>query len=106
LQLFSILRIVKSTAFRRRRPYHDAVQQCKRRFPSLILDTNFNEVSPVELLSINQVLERTGLPRSTFYWKRAHGEFPAPVRLGRFVAWRDDVIFHWLRDQRWEATST
>jgi predicted DNA-binding transcriptional regulator AlpA len=51
-----------------------------------------------QLLSINEVLAVTQIPRRTFFRMRADGRFPEPVKLGKFVAWRDDVIFHWLRD--------
>jgi predicted DNA-binding transcriptional regulator AlpA len=53
----------------------------------------------VELLSTAQVLERTQIPRSTFYFMRARGDFPQPMRLAptRAVAWRADDVNAWLR---------
>lgn len=53
----------------------------------------------VDLLSLAEVLERTGLSQSTFYRVRARGgEFPEPVRLAankRLVVWRSDDVEQW-----------
>ena len=43
------------------------------------------------------VLDRTGLGRSTLYALVAEGAFPAPVKLSiRAVGWRVDEVDAWL----------
>lgn len=55
----------------------------------------------MELLSTAQVLARTRVPRSTFFFWRKRGEFPAPLRVpgSRLVVWRSDVVDGWLRQR-------
>ena len=49
------------------------------------------------MLRLPQVLERTGMSRSTIYSWMDRQEFPAPVKLGpRAIAWRDADIEAWL----------
>lgn len=52
----------------------------------------------MELLSTAQVLALTGIPRSTFYFMRARGDFPQPMQLvhTKSVAWRTDEIAEWM----------
>ena len=52
----------------------------------------------MRLLSRREVLERTGIPRSTWYEMRDRGEFPEPVRLGaQTVGWSEADIDQWLK---------
>lgn len=52
----------------------------------------------MRLLSRREVLERTGVPRSTWYEMRARGEFPEPVKLGaQTVGWAESDIERWVR---------
>jgi prophage regulatory protein len=52
------------------------------------------------ILRFPQVVERTGLPRSTIYAKLADDNFPRPIKLGaRSVGWLEAEIQGWL-DQR------
>jgi predicted DNA-binding transcriptional regulator AlpA len=53
----------------------------------------------MSLLSIADVLAISRIPRRTFFRMRNDGRFPEPVRLGKFVAWRTDVIEAWMRDR-------
>lgn len=53
-----------------------------------------------KILRLPQVLEVTGLKRSTLYLLRSDGQFPQPVKLGkRAVGWRSGDIQNWI-DQR------
>jgi prophage regulatory protein len=50
-----------------------------------------------QIMRRKQVLEFTGLSRSTLYNYIARGFFPAPVKLGpRAVGWRRSEIDAWL----------
>lgn len=48
-------------------------------------------------LRLPDVIQRTGLPRSTVYYLTKHGSFPPAVRLGaRSVAWRVEDVDTWI----------
>lgn len=48
-------------------------------------------------LRIDDVMDKTGLSRSSIYAKVKEGTFPEPVKLGpRAVAWDEDEIDSWL----------
>ena len=52
------------------------------------------------LLRLPQVLERTGLSRSSLYEKIAAREFPAPVKIGaRAVAWVSSEVAAWIESR-------
>lgn len=54
-------------------------------------------MSNTRLLRISEVLEVTGLRRSTLYSQIRRGEFPAPVKIGpRASAWRLDEVQDWI----------
>lgn len=44
------------------------------------------------LLNVNQVAERLGISSRQCWKLLCAGRFPKPVRLGRSVRWRQDVI--------------
>lgn len=49
------------------------------------------------ILRCPDVIERTGLSRSTIYEKMQRGDFPKPRQLGpRAVGWRESDINDWL----------
>jgi prophage regulatory protein len=51
------------------------------------------------ILRLGNVLERTGLSRSTLYRKMQVGSFPAQVRISeRCIGWRESDIERWLRN--------
>ena len=53
-----------------------------------------------KFLRLPDVLDRTGLKRSTFYLKIKEGTFPAPVSLGeRAVAWNEDDVDEWMEER-------
>jgi predicted DNA-binding transcriptional regulator AlpA len=53
----------------------------------------------VDLLTLNAVLELTGLSRSTLHRYRTAGTFPSAVSLGhqRAVLFRSDQVDEWLK---------
>jgi prophage regulatory protein len=51
-------------------------------------------------LRLQEVIETTGLSRTTIYRKIAEGGFPPPIKLGeRAVGWKDCDVFAWM-DER------
>jgi prophage regulatory protein len=54
----------------------------------------------MKLIKLKQVMECTGLARSTVYKFMAEGQFPKPVKLGvRMVAWVETEIQEWVREK-------
>lgn len=54
----------------------------------------------IEILRLPAVKRRTGLSRSTIYFRIASGTFPRPVRLGaRAVGWASDSIDRWIAER-------
>lgn len=55
------------------------------------------------ILRIPEVVEITGLSRTTIWRRVKSGDFPAPVRLGslgtRSVGWRESAIREWLESR-------
>jgi prophage regulatory protein len=52
---------------------------------------------PNKLLRLPQVLDRTGLSRTTLYLRISEGEFPKQVSLGaRSVAWVEASVEDWI----------
>ncbi len=55
---------------------------------------------PTRILRLPEVLERTGLSRSTIYVRRAEGSFPQAVSLGgRAVGWVEAEVDDWVRER-------
>ena len=51
----------------------------------------------MRLMRLKEVVEVTGLSRSTLYKYIGEGRFPEPVRLGgRSVAWVQDEVENWI----------
>ncbi|TFH72489.1 AlpA family transcriptional regulator [Gammaproteobacteria bacterium LSUCC0112] len=49
------------------------------------------------ILRIHEVIQKTGLGKSTIYWLISKGEFPQPVKLGaRSIGFPDTDINEWL----------
>lgn len=52
----------------------------------------------MRLMRLKEVMDVTGLGRSTLYKYMASGQFPEPVSLGgRSVAWVQDEVESWIR---------
>lgn len=52
------------------------------------------------ILRLPEVKARTGLSRSTIYFRIAEGSFPKSVSLGaRAVGWIDEEIQQWIDDR-------
>jgi prophage regulatory protein len=50
-----------------------------------------------KFLRLPQVLDRTGLSRTTLYLRISEGEFPKQVSLGaRSVAWVEAAVENWI----------
>lgn len=48
-------------------------------------------------IRLKEVIERTGLPRSTIYQLIKSGDFPASIRLSkRTVAWVEGEVDEWI----------
>lgn len=53
-----------------------------------------------QILRLPEVVNRTGVPRSTLYAKVAEGEFPTPIKLGqRSVGWSAAEVEAWIADR-------
>jgi prophage regulatory protein len=60
-------------------------------FPGNLLGKN------MRLLRLPEVMNITGLPRSSLYQAVRLGTFPRPIQLGaRTVAWTSDAVGAWL----------
>jgi prophage regulatory protein len=62
-------------------------------------------IQPDRFLRLNDVLERTGLSRSSLYRKIDAGTFPRQVRIAdRCVGWRESIVTEWmLNPMCWSA---
>jgi len=61
---------------------------------------------PIRFLRLPEVIERTGLSRSTIYVRLAAGCFPRPVALGgRAVGWIEAEIEEWVAERIAESRS-
>jgi prophage regulatory protein len=55
---------------------------------------------PRRILRLPNVLDRTGLSRSTVYQRVTEGRFPRPVSLGtRAVGWIETEVEEWIARQ-------
>jgi len=53
----------------------------------------------IKLIRIKEVMNRTGLARSTIYKYISEDNFPKPIKLGtRAVAWVESEIEDWMKD--------
>ena len=57
-----------------------------------------------KVLRLPEVIEITGLGRSTIYAKVARGDFPCSIKLGeRAVGWIDSDVYEWISAKRGQA---
>ena len=57
-----------------------------------------------KVLRLPEVIEITGLGRSTIYAKVSRGNFPSPIKLGeRAVGWIDSDVYEWISAKRGQA---
>ncbi len=57
-------------------------------------------IPPTRFLRLPEVMERTGLSRSTIYVRVAAGRFPQPVALGgRAVGWIEAEVDEWVAER-------
>ncbi|WP_312327879.1 AlpA family transcriptional regulator [Stenotrophomonas sp.] len=62
-------------------------------------DTSTIAPSPRRLLRLKQVLDRTGLPKSTMYSRISAGTFPKQVPVGASVRWLESEVEEWIQLQ-------
>lgn len=55
--------------------------------------------APRRLLRLKQVLDRTGLPKSTMYSRISTGTFPKQVPIGASVRWLESEVEEWIQSQ-------
>lgn len=54
----------------------------------------------MKLIKLKQVMDCTGLARSTVYKFMADGQFPKPVKLGsKMVAWVESEVLAWIQEK-------
>lgn len=53
---------------------------------------------PLELLTKEQVAQRLNISLRTVYRLIQTGEIPAPVKLGKMLRWRTDVLDAWIEN--------
>jgi prophage regulatory protein len=59
-----------------------------------------------KILRLFNVIDRTGLPRSTIYAYIEQGRFPTPIKIGaRNVGWLDGEVSEWI-ERRVQETRT
>jgi len=57
-----------------------------------------------KILRLPDVIESTGLARSTIYKKIAEHSFPCPISLGnKCVGWLEADVQHWIEDRLTDA---
>ncbi|MGY8563311.1 AlpA family transcriptional regulator [Paracidovorax citrulli] len=56
-------------------------------------------IGPRRLLRLKQVLDRTGLPKSTIYSRISAGTFPKQVPVGASVRWLESEVEEWIQLQ-------
>ncbi len=60
-----------------------------------------------DLSKIDEVIQRSGLSKTTIYRNIKDGMFPAPVKIGkRAVAWRTEELEEWLRNRPYSLLNT
>lgn len=54
----------------------------------------------MRVMKLNEVINTTGLSRSSIYAYMSKGNFPKPIQLGpRAVAWVEEEVMGWLLDK-------
>lgn len=54
----------------------------------------------MRVMKLNEVINTTGLSRSSIYAYMAKGMFPKPIQLGpRAVAWVEGEVIKWLQEK-------
>lgn len=54
----------------------------------------------MKVIRLNQVIDSTGLGRSTIYKYITEGKFPAPIKLSeRCVGWLESEVQQWIKNR-------
>jgi prophage regulatory protein len=50
-----------------------------------------------KILRLNEIVEKTGLPKSSIYWLESRGQFPARIKLSvRSMGYLESEIDEWI----------
>lgn len=61
------------------------------------MDASLQKGKEIRLIRLKDVIDKTGLPRSTLYRRMKEGRFPLNVSIGeRTVAWVEHEIVDWI----------
>jgi len=83
---------------RRRHPSHTRRMKSTKEMTEQPLEQTTNP--PTRFLRLPEVLDRTGLSRSTIYVRLDQDRFPRPVPLGaRAVGWIESEVEEWIRER-------
>lgn len=59
-----------------------------------------DKTKPTSILRLPEVIERTGIPRSSIYSAIKEGEFPKPIQLGaRRIGFIESEVEKWLEER-------
>ena len=62
-----------------------------------MIETNALPTTEIRLIRLSEVIQRTGLSRSTIYLLISRNQFPRPVHISeRAVAWSSIVVQSWI----------
>ncbi|MEI4549916.1 helix-turn-helix transcriptional regulator [Pseudoalteromonas spongiae] len=92
-QIYSIKELIKSNDVQQ--PNYEQIKELvQNEMPSL------RPTSPNDLIRREEVINMTGLSRSTIYTLMKNSEFPLSIKLSeRSVAWRRGDIQNWISDK-------
>ena len=76
----------------------------RRQGPTAPADTTSSPLPLGTWLSARQVLASLGISRRSLDRLLSSGQFPQPIRLGRSMRWREDVIRTYLQKLKAQAT--
>jgi len=81
----------------------DISEQTRARIPELALTIDQvpnNSKQPNDFIRMKEVMQMTGLSKSSIYVQRNSGDFPSQIQLGaRSVAWVRSDVEAWISDK-------
>jgi len=97
---FVQLRKGKTAAFSPATIHHSPTTSIISYTPPFIFWTQQPRRKKMRILRLKDVIEKTGLARSTIYKYVGAGTFPEPVPLGgRTVGWLDSEVHEWIAEK-------
>jgi prophage regulatory protein len=74
------------------------------RTPSLPLSSDSVPVAPTRLLRVPEVLDRTGLSRTTIWRMERKNQFPKHCRISaRAIGWHEADVTRWIQERPHDA---